>query len=272
MEQVSRQVGQPIVIENRAGGGNTIGMGVVARADPDGYTLLVNSSTHTVTTAIRSSLPFDTLADFTAIVPLASLPLVLVTTPGKGYKSVADLVAYAKANRGKINYASAGAGNQSHLTAEMFRAASDFEAVHLPLKGSPEAVTEVLTGRADFYLCPITSALPMIQSGQLQGLAVTGAERLSALPDVPTFSELGFGNRIYGSWIGVFAPSKTPTPIKERLYAEISKALVDPVVAKKLADAGTGRMPLTSAQFEQLVRDEIEAYSAVAKAANIRVN
>ena len=271
MEHVSKQLGQPIVIENRAGGGNMIGMNLVAKAESDGYTILVNSSTHSVTTAIRETMAFDTLADLSAIVPLGSLPLVLIASPSKGYKNLADLVTYAKANPEKINYSSAGAGNQSHLTAEMFRIAAGIEAVHLPLKGAPEALTEVLTGRADFYFCPINAALEMIRGGQLQALAVTGSERLPSLPGTPTFVELGYGNTVYGSWTGVFTPSKTPAPIKERLYVEVSKALADPAIAKKLRDIGTGPMPMTSAQFDKLVRDEIEAYTRVAKAANIRV-
>ncbi len=270
-DQVGRQIGQTFVIENRPGGGNTIGMAVVAKADPDGYTLLANSSTHSVTTAIRETLPFNTSADLTPIIPFGSLPLVIVVNPAKGHKTLADLIAYAKANPGKINYSSAGAGNQSHLSAEMFRLGAGFEAVHIPTKGSPEAVREVLAGRVDFYVCPTNAAIALINDGQLQGLAVTGNARLPTLPNVPTFEEAGFKKPVYGSWTGLFVPSATPAAIKEKLYAEFQKAVSTPDIRKKLDDLGMGPMPLTQAQFEKLVKDEIETYTAIATASGIRM-
>ncbi len=176
VEQVSAQLGQPMMVENRPGAGNTIGMGAVAKADPDGYTILANSSTHTVTPATRSNLGFD-MADLAPIIPLGNMPVVMCFNPSKGYKKLSDFVAAAKANPGSVNYASAGAGNSSHLNGERFRLAAGFEAVHLPFKGAPEAMTEVIAGRADFYFSPLVNALPFLKDGQLQAL---GGERLRA--------------------------------------------------------------------------------------------
>src|SRR4029434_5286636 len=171
LEQVSAQLGQPIVVENRPGAGNTIGMAAVAKADPDGYTILVNSSTHTVSPATRSSLSFHPTEDLAGIIPLGNMPVVMVVNPSKGYKKLSDFVAVAKAKPGSINYASAGAGNSSHLNGERFRLAAGFQAVHLPFKGAPEALTEVVAGRADFYFAPLINALPLLKDGQLQALA-----------------------------------------------------------------------------------------------------
>src|SRR5207342_1054342 len=196
MDQVSAQIGQPVIVENRPGAGNTIGMAAVAKAEPDGYTVLANSSTHTVTPATRSNLGFE-MNDLAPIVPLGNMPVVMVFNPSKGYKKLSDFVAYAKANPGKINYTSAGAGNSSHLNGERFRLAAGIEAVHLPFKGAPEAMTEVLAGRADFYFSPLVNALPLLKDGQLQALAVSNSARASALLDVPTVAEAGYPNSEY---------------------------------------------------------------------------
>ena len=270
-DQLSQQLGQPIIVENRPGAGNTIGMSAVAKAEPDGYTLLVNSSTHTVTPATRSSLGFE-MSDLAPIVPLGNMPVVMVFNPSRGYKSLADFVAYAKANPGKINYASAGAGNSSHLNGERFRLAAGLEAVHLPFKGAPEALTEVIAGRADFYFAPLVNALPLLKDKQVVALAVSGTSRASALPDVPTTVQAGIPNSEYNFWVGMFAPAKTPAAIREKLYAEMAKALANPAVQEKLKNLGADPMSLNSAQFDALVKREIETNTALVKAAGIKVN
>jgi tripartite-type tricarboxylate transporter receptor subunit TctC len=271
MDQVSAQLGQPIIVENRPGAGNTIGMGAVAKAEPDGYTILANSSTHTVTPATRSNLGFE-MTDLAAIVPLGNMPVVMVFNPSKGYKKLGDFVAAAKAKPGSVNYASAGAGNSSHLNGERFRVAAGIEAVHLPFKGAPEALTEVMAGRADFYFSPLVNALPLLRDGRLQALAVSGSTRASALPDVPTTVEAGYPNSEYNFWAGVFAPAKTPADIRAKLHAEIAKALQQPAVRDKLLNLGADPMPLSSAQFEALVRREIEDNTRLVKAVGIKVN
>ena len=234
VDQVAAQLGQPIIVENRPGAGNTIGMSAVAKAEPDGYTILVNSSTHTVTPATRSNLGFE-MTDLAAIIPLGNMPVVMIFNPSKGYKKLGDFVAYAKAKPGKINYTSAGAGNSSHLNGERFRLAAGIEAVHLPFKGAPEAITEVIAGRADFYFSPLVNALSFLKDGTVQALAVSGSARASALPDVPTTVEAGYPNSEYNFWVGMFAPAKTPADIRTRLYAEIAKALQSPAIRERLA-------------------------------------
>jgi tripartite-type tricarboxylate transporter receptor subunit TctC len=270
-DQLAAQLGQPIIVENRPGAGNTIGMGAVAKAEPDGYTILVNSSTHTVTPATRSNLGFE-MTDLAAIVPLGNMPVVMIFNPAKGYKKLSDFVAYAKANPGKINYASAGAGNSSHLNGERFRLAAGFEAVHLPFKGAPEATTEVIAGRADFYFSPLVNALSLIKEGTVQALAVSGSARASALPDVPTTVEAGYPNSEYNFWVGMFAPAKTPADIRAKLYAEGAKALQSPATRERLTTLGADPMPLNSAQFEELVKTEIATNTQLVKAAGIKVN
>jgi tripartite-type tricarboxylate transporter receptor subunit TctC len=271
MEQVASQLGQPIIVENRPGAGNTIGMSAVAKAEPDGYTILANSSTHTVTPATRSNLGLE-MTDLAAIAPFGNMPVVMIFNPSKGYKKLSDFVAVAKAKPGSVNYASAGAGNSSHLNGERFRLAAGFEAVHLPFKGAPEAITEVIAGRADFYFAPLVNALPLLKDGQVQALAVSGSARASALPDVPTTVEAGYPNSEYNFWTGVFAPAKTPADIRANLYKEIAKALQQPAVRERLANLGADPMPLTSAQFEALVRQEIATNTQLVKAAGIKVN
>jgi tripartite-type tricarboxylate transporter receptor subunit TctC len=246
-------------------------MGAVAKAEPDGYTILANSSTHTVTPATRSNLGFE-MTDLAAIIPLGNMPVVMVVNPSKGYKKLSDFVAAAKARPGSVNYASAGAGNSSHLNGERFRLAAGFEAVHLPFKGAPEALTEVIAGRADFYFSPLVNALPLLKDGQLQALAVSGSARASALPDVPTTVEAGYPNSEYNFWAGVFAPAKTPAEIRAKLHAEIAKALQNPATREKLLGLGADPMPLSSAQFDALVRTEIETNTQLVKAAGIKVN
>jgi len=270
-DRVSVTLGQPVVIENRPGAGNTIGMAAVARADPDGYTILVNSSTHTVTPATRSNLGFE-ITDLAAIVPLGNMPVVMVFNPARGYKTLGDFVAYAKANPGRVNYASAGAGNSSHLNGERFRLAAGFEAVHLPFKGAPEALTEVISSRADFYFAPLVNALPLLKDGQLQALAVSGSQRAFALPDVPTTVEAGYPNSEYNFWVGMFAPAKVSADIRGKLYVETAKALANPVTREKLIALGTDPMPLDSTQFEALVKNEIKTNVEIVKAAGIKVN
>src|SRR5262245_16277799 len=272
LDQVSIQLGQPVIVENRPGAGNTIGMAAVAKAGPDGYTILANSSTHTVSPATRSSLSFDALADLSAIIPLGNMPVVMVFNPSKGYKTLADFVAVAKAKPGSVNYASAGAGNSSHLNGERFIKAAGIEAVHVPQRGAPEALTEVIAGRVDFYFAPLINALPFLKDGKLQALAVSGSQRASALPSVPTTVEAGYPNSEYNFWIGVFAPAKVAPEIRARLHAEIAKALAQPGTREKVNNLGADPMPMTPAQFDDHVRRELEINRELVRAAGMQVN
>jgi tripartite-type tricarboxylate transporter receptor subunit TctC len=271
-DQLARQLGQAIVVENRGGAGGTIGSTVVAKADPDGYTLLVNSSAHTITPAIYSNLPYDVANDFVAVGAIGSVPNVLIIAPTKGLKTVKAFVDTAKAKPGSFNFASVGVGSAVHLSAERFRIAAGYEAVHIPFKGGAEALTEVIAGRVDYYFCPIATALPHIRDGRLLGLAVSSPQRASALPDVPTTLESGFPDSDYTFWIGMFAPARTPKEIVDRLNAEMAKAVADPAVREKLATLGVEAMPTSPAQFDAHVKGEIVRYATFAKAAGLKAN
>jgi tripartite-type tricarboxylate transporter receptor subunit TctC len=272
MEQVSPRLGQSIVVENRTGAGNTIAMAAVARAEPDGYTVLANSATHSLVPVTYATLPFDTFRDLTPIIPLSNTPLVMVVSSSKGYKNVADFVADAKAKRGAMNYSSGGVGSITHLAMEAFRLAAGFEAVHVPFKGAPEALTEVLAGRADFYFSPLPAALPFLQDGKLQALAVSGSIRAIALPDVPTVKEAGYPEATYNFWVGLFLPSKTPALIMGRLYRETEAALQTSVVRERFVRVGADPLPLDRVGFAKLIHDEFVLNTKVAKAAGVKAN
>ena len=212
-DQLAIQLGQPIVVENRGGAGGTIAVTMVARAPPDGYTILAASSALTVAPWLHPSLPYDTSRDLAAITALGSIPNVLVTSPLNGSRTIAQFIAAAKAKPGSFNYASTGVGTATHMSAERFRVSAGIDAVHVPTKSGPEALTEVLSGRADFYLCPLATALPFIRDGKVLGLAVSGAKRLPELPDVPTTSEAGLADADYTFWLGLFAPRRTARDI-----------------------------------------------------------
>jgi tripartite-type tricarboxylate transporter receptor subunit TctC len=270
-DNVSRQIGQSIVFESRAGAGGTIGMAAVAKAEPDGYTLLVNSSVHTITPSTYSKLPYDTVRDFAAIIPLAQFPNVLVVPPSR-FKTIQELVAAGKAKPGSLTYGSGGVGAATHLNAERFRLSAGFEAVHVPFKGAPEALREILGNRIDFYFAPILSAVPLIESNEVRGLAVSGLTRSDVLPDIPTTLEAGYPNSDYVFWIGLFAPAATPRDIVVRLHDAAAKALADKAVADNLRKLGAAPMTMTSAAFDAYVKAEIATIATVVKAAGIQPN
>lgn len=271
-DRLVANLGQPVLVENRPGAGGTIGANVVAQAPADGYTILVQSSSHTVNQWTYATLPYDTARDFAAVTPLASLPNVLIVAPSKGIKSVKELVDMAKAKPGAINYASAGAGSATHLNAEKFRVQAGFEGTHIPFKGSPEAITEVMTGRVDYYFAPVVSALPQIKDGRLLALAVGSGKRSSVLPDVPTTVEAGVPGSDYNFWVGMLVPAKTPRDIINRLYEETQKALASPEVKERLAKLGAEPMPMTAAEFDAYIKDELASNEKLIKAAGIKAN
>lgn len=271
-EKLTLQLGQPVVVENRPGAGGTIGAAVVARSEPDGYTILVNSSSHTVTPSTYANLTYDTARDLAAVTPLANIPNVLVIAPSKGLKTPQELVSAAKAKPGAMSFASGGVGSAAQLNAERFRLSAGFDALHVPFKGAPEALTEVMTGRVDFYFCPITPALPLLRDGKLTAIAVSSVKRASALPEVPTTLEAGYANSDYNFWVGMFVPGKTPREIVSRLYRETAKALELPEVRERLTRLGAEPMPMAPEQFDAYVKDEIALNAALVKAAGIQPN
>ena len=271
-ERLGTQLGQTIVVENRPGAGGTIGMAVVAKANPDGYTILVHSSSYTVTPTTYPHTLYDTVRDFSGITPLANLPNVLIIAPSKGVRSVKELIAGAKAKPGSLTYASAGAGSATQLNAERFRLGAGFEGVHVPFKGTPEALTEVITGRVDIYFCPVISVLQFIKDGRLLGLAVGSSRRSSALPDLPTTLETGVANSDYNFWVGMAVPAKTPTGVLAKIHQNTIKTLQTPDIAERMARLGAEQMQMTPRAFDAYIKTEIGTNAALVKAAKINVN
>jgi len=237
-EQVGQQVGQSFIVENRPGGGTTIGSAQVKAAEPDGHTILVHSNAIVTVPAIQLNVPYDPVKDFSGLTPLGNVPLVLVIAPSKGIKNVKELVAKAKAKPGELNYGAAGIGTPPHLAMERFRLAAGFEGQLVPFKGAPEALTEVMTGRIDIYFCPITPALPLIRDGKVLALAVSSSQRASALPDVPTSIEAGVPESDLDFSVVALAPKKTPRDVVAKMQAEIVKAINNPATKSKLTTLG----------------------------------
>jgi tripartite-type tricarboxylate transporter receptor subunit TctC len=269
MDQVSRQVGQTVVVENRPGAGGTIGAAMVAKSAPDGYTILAYGALGTAH-ALHAKLSYDTLNDFVPVIPFGVQPLAVTTSPAKGYKTLGDLVATAKAKPGTINYSSAGVGSASHFGAERLRVAAGFEAVHIPFKGAADSLNEIMAGRVDFSVQTFTTTLQLIREGKLQPLAVSAHKRVSAIPDVPTFIEAGLPpDAIYPFYSGLFMPAKTPRAIVEKLQQEVTKALQAPAVQARFATLGVEPMPMTLDQFDKFFREDVAAAVSLVKAAKI---
>jgi len=269
LEEVSKQLGQPIVVENRPGAGGSVGAAAVARAAPDGYTILLYSSSFSISHSIHANLPYDTLKDFIPVVPLGLQPTVLVTAPSKGFKTLGELVTAAKAKAGALSFASAGIGAASHMAAERFRVSAGFEALHIPFRGPVDALTAAMQGQVDFYFLPIAPALPLIQDGRLLALAVSTAKRASALPNVPTTTEAGLKDSAYDFWVGTFVPAKTPREIVTRLHGEIQKALEVPSVKERFAKLGAEPMRMSVEEFEKYFQADVADIAKLVKAANI---
>ena len=264
-QRLSEQLGQPFVVENRPGAGGTIGVGAVARAEPDGHTILVHSSSYTITPTTYPNTPYDTVRDLVGITPLALLPNVLVISPDKGIKTVPDLVKAAKAKPGAMNYASAGVGTATQLNAERFRMGAGIEVVHVPFKGTPEALTEIIAGRVDYYFCPVNAVLPLIEGKKLLALAMGSSKRSAALPNVPTTVEAGVANSDYNFWVGMVVPAKTPRDIVNRIHQETAKALESKEVRASMAKLGAESMLMRLDEFDSYIRNEIKTNAALVK-------
>jgi len=269
-EKLAAAFGQQVLVENRPGAGGTIGAGMLAKSPPDGYTLAVVSTGHVVNPVLYSSLPYDTLKDFSAVSPLAGQPSVLVVSPALGVKTVKDLVALAKAKPGQLNYATAGVGSAAHISAEKFRMAAGIDAVHVPFKGSPESITETMGGRTQYTWTPLSTAVGQIRSGQLLALAVSTAQRSPALPDVPTIAEAGFPRGVFNFWVGMLAPANTPREILLRLNAEVQRALHTADMKERLATLGSEPMAMTPEQFDAFIKEEFTVLGEVMRASGVK--
>ncbi|MBC7709973.1 MAG: tripartite tricarboxylate transporter substrate binding protein [Rhizobacter sp.] len=270
-DKMSQSLGQQLVIDNRGGASGTIGQAIVAQAAPDGYTLMIHSSSHTVSPSTFAKLPFDVAADFAGISPITTTPNVLVIAPSKNIKTLQALLVAARAKPGAMNFASAGQGSATHLNAEKFKMAANIEATNIPFKGSGEAVTEVLSGRVDYYFSPIAPVIGQIKEGHLLALAVGSSRRASALPDVPTTSEAGVPGSEFNFWIGMMAPAKTPRDIINRLHVELQKALDTPEVKERFAKLGADSWTLKPEQFDAYLKAEIKSNALLVKAAGLEV-
>lgn len=270
LDALSAQLGQPIVVENRGGAGGTIGTGLVAKAEPDGYQVLVNASAHSAAPAAYPNIAYDPARDFASVVPFGIVPNVTIIAPQKGIKTLRELAQAGKS--GGLTYSSAGVGSATHWAAERFRLSAGFKGTHVPFRGGPEATTEVLTGRVDFCCMGISACVEFIREGKLLALAVSTPQRTPSLPDVPTTLEAGFPDSDYIYWVGMFVPAKTPREIVGRLQTETLKALKQPAVVERLKPQGMDPLPLSPAEFDALIVREIASNIALAKAAGLKFN
>jgi tripartite-type tricarboxylate transporter receptor subunit TctC len=269
MDQVGKQLGRTIVVENRPGAGGTIGANMVAKSAPDGYTVLAYGAL-SIANALYSKIPYDTLRDFVPVIGLGQQPLAVVTSPASGYKTLGDLVAAAKAKPGALNYTSAGIGSASHFGAERLLASAGISVQHIAFKGAPEAITDIVAGRADFSIQPFTVSLALINDGKLVALAVSAAKRAAIKPDVPTTVEAGLpADSFYPFWSGLFLPAATPREIVEKLHTEVAAALRAPNVRAQLDKLAVEPLDMNLDQFGKFFRNDVEANLALVNAAHI---
>jgi tripartite-type tricarboxylate transporter receptor subunit TctC len=262
--------GQTVLADNRAGAGGSIAAAIAAKSTPDGYTLLMHSSGHTVNPSLYAKLPFDTLKDFVDIGPLAQQPNVMVTNPSTPYNTVQDVIKTAMAKPGTLNFASAGIGSGTHLNLEKLKLMAKINMNHVPYKGSAEALADVLGNRVDFYFAPISTTLAHAQSGKVRAIAVSTIKRSSSLPNVPTIAESGVPGFDFSLWFGIWAPTGVPQPVIAKIASSIKAAGNDPAIKARLASLGNEPMEMTPAQFAKFVRAEIEVGATVLKAAGIK--
>jgi len=262
---------QQVVVDNRGGGGGTLGASIVAKATPDGYTLLVHSIAFAMNAALYSKLPYDPLKDFAPVSQIVISTSLLVVAPTLGVKSVKELIALAKQKPGQLTFGTSGVGSGTHLNGEQFRFAAGIDVVHVPYKGVPEPLIDTMSGRIDYFLSPLVPALPFIRDGRLLALAVSTAQRTSVLPDVPTIAEAALPGYEFQAWFGVFAPAGTPRPVVDQISREIARIVYLPDIKKQFLNQGEEGKPSTPEEFTRFIRAEIEKYSKVVKLAGIRV-
>lgn len=269
-DRVAQELGQPIVIENRAGAGGTLGTAAVAKADPDGYTILSNSSALTIAPAIFPNPGYDAAKDLSSVLMIGSSPNVMITPISRPWSNVQEFIAAAKAKPGSISFGTVGIGSAVHISAEKFRFAAGIEATHIPYRGGSEVITDILGGRIDFYFCPMATALPLIRENRVRALLVSTPKRAADLPDVPTPEEAGLHGAESAIWFGVLVPSKTPREIVARLHAAGTKVLNDPAMLESLKKLGVETAPMTPPEMDALVAREVAANAELIKAAGIK--
>ena len=269
-EKLSQMWGQPVVSDNRAGAGGSIGSNVVARAAPDGYTLLVTSNAHIVNPSIFAKLPYDTLKDFTDIALFVEQPNVMVVASESRYKTLMDLVNAAKAKPGAINIGHAGIGSGTHLNTEKFIAAARIQIVEVPFKGTPEVVAAILSGNVDGYWAPISAAQSFVKGGKVRPLAVSTAKRNPTMPDVPTAAEAGVKGSEFSLWVALWGPAGMSPELVNKINGDVRKALADPATKSKLENLGNTMVDMSAADFAKLVREDLESTRRLLQAAGVK--
>jgi tripartite-type tricarboxylate transporter receptor subunit TctC len=272
-DALKKELGQPVVIDNRAGAGGNIGGALAAKAAPDGHTLFMGTvGTHAINAALYKKMPFDPVKDFAPLTRVAMVPNLLVANPARPYKNVKELIAHAKAKPGSVTFGSSGNGSSIHLSGELFNTLAKVDMIHVPYKGSAPAVTDLIGGQIDIMFDNMPSAIQHVRNGRLKALAVTTAKRSPELPDVPTIAEAGVPGYEATSWFGMFAPADTPAPVVTRLNTALVKVLADPQVKKKLAEQGAEPYSEKPEQFAEFIRKESAKWSQVVKAAGATVD
>lgn len=265
-QALNKELGQQVIVDNRAGAGGNIGAALAAKAPADGYTLFMGTvGTHAINQSLYKKLNFDPIKDFQPLTRVAMVPNLLVANPGKPYKTVKELIAYAKANPGKVNFGSSGSGSSIHLSGELFNSLAKVDMIHVPYKGSAPAVTDLVAGQIDIMFDNMPSAIQHVRSGRLKAIAVTTAKRSPELPDVPTIAEAGVPGYEATSWFGMFAPANTPAPVVAKLNAALVKVLANPETKKKLAEQGAEPYSEKPEQFAAFIAAETAKWSKVVK-------
>ena len=271
-EGLSNRLGQPVIVENKAGANGNIAAELVARSKPDGYTLYFPSIGHAVNASLYKNLPYDPIKDFTAIGSVFSAPNMLVVPVSSPYKSVAEVIAAAKANPGKLTFASSGSGTSVHLSAVLFEKMAKIEMIHVPYKGTGNAMPDVISGQVDMSFPNLPSAVPQVKAGNLRGLGITSAKRSAAAPDVPTIAESGLPGYDMATWYGLVAPANLPIGIRNRLNKELQSILADPKFKDKLIAQGADPMPGTPEQFSTFIKGEMEKWRKLIAQSQITVD
>jgi tripartite-type tricarboxylate transporter receptor subunit TctC len=262
---------QPVIVENRPGAGGQIGTSAVVKAEPDGHTLMVQSSSHSANSAIYKSLPYDPLTDLVDVAMLGKTPYVMVSAGNGPYKSLKALIDAAKAKPGELAFASAGMGTSTHLAAEYLTGLAGVRMIHVPYQGSPEALQDVLGGRAAFYLAPVNVGVGLVREGKLNALGVSTASRAEVLPEVPTIAEQGLPGYEVTLWFGMWAPAATPPQVVQKLNAAVNAIVFEPPVREQFGKLGMQPAPMKLEEFSRFVRSEIDVYRKIVRAANIEL-
>ncbi|MBR0662874.1 tripartite tricarboxylate transporter substrate binding protein [Roseomonas hellenica] len=271
-EKLTTKWGQPVVVENRAGAGATIGAQVVAQSAPDGYTLFETTSAHTISASLYRTLPYNPIRDFTAITLTATVPLVMVTAKSVPANTLQEFIAWAKAQPQGVTVASTGNGTAQHLTAELFKGKTGITSEHVPYRGDAPMITDLLGGLVQFAFATLSAVLPYINSGELKAIALAHGRRMSALPNVPTFAEAGMAEFEFATWFGTFAPAGLPGALRERIYQDISGIVADPAMTRRLVEMGAEVNNLAPAQFDAFIQQEAARWAEAVRISGAQIN